>query len=77
MNKAQIMGFDDSFCGCCGGYSIKFGDETSKSYLIRQFPDNFKIDNSKPNFPIDVKVNWEKKSFCDGKFIDIIDIELD
>lgn len=62
---AVIAGFDKRFCACCGGLVINFeGDTTLYSnnyYLIINKPEEFGIANDS-QFPIYVKVDWEKVS---------------
>jgi hypothetical protein len=75
MNNAEITGVDRRYCQCCGGLEITIDNVPNPNgndfFLINKMPSNFQLPEN-PNFPIPVKIDWQKDSVkCFGNFVDI------
>lgn len=58
--NAQILGYDGTYCACCGGFMIKVeGDNSNNYYLARTLPSNAGI-NPMSSFPINVELDYDK-----------------
>lgn len=80
MDSAVITGFDVRECACCGGLMINFENNPAsyqgKFYLISNNPQDL-LKRDTFNFPIYVKVNWEKSAIiCVDEIINIKKIEI-
>ena len=72
-SNGVITGFDSRECSCCGGYFIEIQDSTYRFYDV---PDGSRIDLEDPNFPINVKLDWQKDpEVCLGDEIIVLRIE--
>jgi hypothetical protein len=78
-SNAQILGFDQRLCPCCGGWIISIdntltpnGDST---FLAEDFPTGFEVGDT-PVFPIPVMIEWKiDTARCNGTFVNISKIE--
>ena len=58
--NAQILGYDNTYCACCGGFMIKVeGDNSNNYYLARVLPSDAGI-NQMSSFPINVELDYDK-----------------
>ncbi len=74
-SSAKIIGFDASFCACCGGWLIEI-DENENLKRFDVLPKNATIDLQNATFPLLVNLNWTKTDTYCGNGIIIDNIEL-
>jgi hypothetical protein len=75
---AQVIGYDFTKCGCCGGFMVKLADEedANKYYLADSLPASSGI-NKYSTFPISVEVDYKVlEESCEDKFIEVTRIRL-
>lgn len=70
--SAQIIGYDGTMCGCCGGYMVKSSEDYSMGYyLARTLPSSAGISPTS-SFPINVEINYTKDDKTCDKVITVI-----
>jgi len=64
--SGQVIGYDGTYCACCGGYMIRLADDDSKPYYIaRTLPANLGL-NPMSTYPVNVELDYEKNvESCD------------
>jgi len=77
-SDAELIGFDNAMCPCCGGIKITIDNVPNPNgntcFLVGQLPANF-ILGANSKFPITVKVDWKiDTAHCFGNYIGIIRI---
>lgn len=58
LDNGIILGRDNRFCGCCGGWFIEINDT---QYLFKELPAGSGFEISDNNLPQAVSVSWEQK----------------
>lgn len=57
---AQIVGYDLSKCGCCGGFMVRLqSDNSGIFYLAKTLPSDAGI-NQNSTFPVAVELDYDK-----------------
>ncbi len=74
VDQGEILGGDDRYCICCGGYFIDINGETFRFY---EFPEGSDFEIAPDaTFPISVNINWHAtENPCLGDEIIIDEIE--
>lgn len=77
-SDATILGYDGTFCACCGGYKIKLErDDAADNYkLAKSLPEQLGI-SPYSYFPIQVEVDYRIiKGECNDKIIEVTRLRL-
>jgi hypothetical protein len=74
-NTGVITGPDVRTCSCCGGLYFHFTDIADTTNKPLMNPGIFQFTND-VKYPVNVKVDWEKTTFCGGYAIKIKNFKL-
>ena len=73
--NAQIVGYDGTYCACCGGFMVKIeGDNSNNYYIARTLPSNAGI-NPMSTYPINVELDYDKNDKNCDKIITVTRIK--
>ena len=56
-SNGLILGSDDSYCACCGGWYIQISTDTMR---IMDMPDNFDTALYNLDMPVEVVLSWKQ-----------------
>jgi hypothetical protein len=78
MGEGVLTGYDPRDCACCGGLVINLNSNstdffTDSTYQIDIVPDDFDITSF--DFPVLIKLDYERNGKLCGKTIDILKFE--